>query len=342
MSVKNLPEIIGKLLKAGKSPKTPAAVIERGTFPGQRVIEGTLGNLTAKTRQAKIVSPALTVVGDVVRLRKNLKWFEKLPLQGKRIVVTRARSEAGELSAKLSALGAEVIECPTLQILPPASWAGVDRAIHEIARKDERTAPPYDWLVFTSANGVEFFFERVRALGKDARIFSALRIAVIGEATAEALRQKGLEADLVPEEFTNRALFETLNGRNEIDGKKFLLARVADPPPELREWLLQAGGEVTEIETYRTLPAKVKGAGLHKLLRKGKIDFVTFTSSSTVRNFFDTISPRLRKSLSVKPVSIGPVTSRTLREYGVKPAREARVHTLEGLIETLLNGGRKK
>ena len=333
MGVKNLPRIVKSLLKAGKPQRTPLAVIEGGTLPTQKVVTGTLKDILVKTKKARIQSPALTIMGEVVKLRKKLAWFEQRPLpalQGKTVVVTRARAQASELVKKLEGEGADVIEFPTIEILPPSDPGRLDREIQTISK--------YDWVIFTSANGVASFFERMSHLKKDARIFSRLQIATIGQATAEALWEKGLRADLVPEEFTSLALFESLKKEGEIRGKKFLLARADIAPPDLRKNMEREEASVTEVEAYRTRRVSGGKKELIERLQKGKIDYVTFTSSSTVENFFDLIPARLRRRIRTRWISIGPVTSRTLREYGFEPAREARVHTIEGLVETLSNG----
>lgn len=330
MGVKNLRRIIQTLLRAGKPARTPVAVIEWGTLPHQRVVTGTLGTIFQKTRQARIGSPALTIIGEVVKLREKLGWFEKKPLQGKTVLVTRPRTQASELVRQLTEKGAEVLEFPAIKILPPSRPERIDLEI--------RRLPRYDWVVFTSANGVHFFFERIKRLRKDARIFRGTRIAAIGEATREALQEKGLEADLVPKAFTTQALFRALKQAKEIQGKKFLLARADIAPPNLKRALEKEGADVMELETYRTLGRTGRRKTLLDWLQKRKIDYITFTSSSTVRNFFEPLPRPLRKSLRARLISIGPVTSRTLREYGFKPAREARVHTAGGLVQILCNG----
>ncbi len=331
MGVRTLPHMVRSLLISGKSPKTPVAVIEWGTFPHQRVIDGTLADIVRKTQKAKIDSPALTVIGEVVGLRKRLAWFEKKPLQGKTVLVTRARSQASELTKRLLENGAEVFEFPTIEIKPPADPKWMDREIRRIG--------DYDWVVFTSINGVQSFFDRMRRLGKDARIFSGVRIAAIGEATARALAERGLRSDLVPREFTSLALFESLKNSGEIRGKKFLLARADIAPPDLRRALENQGGRVTELEAYRTKRSSGDKRELLHRIQGGKIDYVTFTSSSTVDNFFRAVPPVLRKRIRSRFISIGPMTSRTLRRHGFRPDREARIHTVDGLVEVLINGG---
>jgi uroporphyrinogen III methyltransferase/synthase len=331
MGVRNLPQILKEVQRSGWSSKIPVAVIEWGTLPRQRVVTGTVGDIYKKALKAKIEPPALTVIGEVVRVRQKLAWFEKKPLLGKSVIVTRARAQASALVRRLSREGAEVYEFPAIEILPPRRPEAIDAEIRRISN--------YHWIVFTSANGVDFFFKRVEQLGKDARIFLGVKIAAIGEATAQALRAKGLQADLVPSEFTSEALFRSLEEKGELSRKKFLLARADIAPPDLRKALEKEGGVVVEIEAYRTRKDPAGKRELLELLRRRKVDYVTFTSSSTVRNFFEAIPPALRKGLKARFVSIGPVTSKTLEEYGFKPVREAKVHTIEGLAEVLINGG---
>ena len=329
MGVKNLSDIVRGLLRGGRSRKTPVAVIEWGTFPRERVVTGTLGTILKLSRAVKIESPALTVIGEAVGLRKKLLRSLRRPLEGKTVVVTRAREQASDLVRRLSEEGARVLEFPTIEILPPRSFYEIDREIRKISGRD------YDWVVFTSANGVRVFFERVKILGKDSRIFSRVRLAAIGGKTAEALEERGLLADLIPAEFTSRALFEELKKTGEVRGRKFLLVRADIAPPDLKEALEKAGAEVRETEAYRTRRAKKETAGI----RAQKIDYVTFTSSSTVRNFFGSLPPKFRRKFRAKFVTIGPVTSRTLRDYGFRPYQEAKVHTIEGMVEALCNGG---
>ncbi len=330
MGVRNLANIVGSLLDNGKPARTPAAVIEWGTFPEQRVVVGTLRDIFVKTKQAGIESPALTIIGEVVRLRSKLDWFHKKPLRGKTVLVTRARAQASRLVEKLEDQGAEVLEFPTIEIFPPANPQAIDREIRRIS--------DYDWVVFTSANGADSFFGRTRRLGKDARIFSKSKIAAIGEATAASLERYGIKADLVPAEFTSAALFESLKKQNQIRGKSFLLARADIAPPDLKESLQKEGAQVTEIEAYRTRrPAHQKKELLGWLHRK-KIDYITFTSSSTVDNFFQSVPNELRRKIQSKFVSIGPVTSATLKRYGFKPNREAKAHTIEGVVQAIANG----
>ena len=334
MGVRNLPQIIRDLLDSGKPSHTPVAVIEWGTFPQQRVVVGTLKDILMKTRQAGIESPALTIIGEVVRLRSKLDWFHKKPLRGKTVLVTRARAQASQLVEKLEDKGAEVLEFPTIEIFPPANPQAIDREIRRIS--------DYNWVVFTSANGADSFFGRMRRLAKDARIFSQSQVAAIGEATAASLDRYGIKADLVPAEFTSAALFESLKKQKQIRGKNFLLARADIAPPDLKDSLQTEGARVTEIEAYRTRrPANQKKELLGWLHGK-KIDYITFTSSSTVDHFFQSVPHALRRKIRSKLISIGPVTSGTLKRYGFKPNREAKAHTIDGVVKAIANGNSRR
>lgn len=331
MGVKNLSGVIKKLIEGGKPAKTPVSVIERGTLPDQRVVTGTLETIQRKVKNEKMLSPALTVIGDVNRLRPEIAWFEKKRLSGKCVLVTRPRAQAGKLKSALEAEGAAVIEFPSIDILPPKDWTPVDESI--------RALEGFDWIIFTSTNGVDYFFERLASLGKDARIFAGKKIAVIGESTAAALEARGLRPDLVPESFTSAGLVEALSAQ-KIAGKRFLMARTDIAPAYLREAILKLGGRVTEVTAYRTLPARDKKErkNFEKAVQSRKIDFITFTSASTVSHFFDTLSRSAKgKIRGARAVSIGPVTSRTLKDYGYKNFLEAGEHTIPGLVETLIH-----
>ena len=332
MGVKNLPRVAKALIEGGKSPDTPVSVIEWGTLPKQRVAEGTLKTIAQKVAAQKIGSPAVTVIGEVNQLRKKLAWFEKKPLASKTILITRARTQASGLRQDLEELGARVLEFPAIRILPPGDWGPLDQALNEIGR--------FEWMIFTSANGVEHVFKRLFELGKDARIFAGIKIAAIGEATEQALKERGLGADLVPGQFTSEALVSALKRMGEIDGRRFLLARTDIAPDYLRKSLESLGGKVREVTAYRTVPGKnsEEKRKLEEWLKHEKIDFVTFTSSSTVKNFFDAVPKQNRSGLKTRFISIGPVTSQTLRSYGHTPFREAAEHTIPGLIEVITNG----
>lgn len=329
MGTQNLKQAAERLIFFKKKPVTPVSVIEWGTTSQQKTVSGTLKNIAAKVRAAKLHSPALTVVGEVSRLRGPLQWFEKKPLFGKTVLVTRARAQAGTLKGLLEEQGASVFEFPVIEFLPPKNWKPADQAV-----RDFRI---YDWVVFTSVNGVEFFLNRVKALRKDARIFSGKKIAVIGEATASALEAHGLKADLIPPAFTSESLVKAFRSM-PVRGKSFLLARTDIAPPFLREALKNMGARVRDVTVYRTLPVREtsRKKELEKWVKTRKIDFITFTSSSTVKNFFDALAPKTLRKMKSKLISIGPVTTGTLKTYGFRPYREAAPHTVQGLAEAVL------
>lgn len=330
MGIKNMARITKKLVAKGKSPKLPASVIEWGTLPGQRVVTGTLANIARKAVEAGLHSPALTVIGEVNQLRCELNWFDERPLSGKTVLITRASHQAGSLQEQLEEKGAQVLAFPVIEILPPADWEETDAAVGEFEN--------FDWIVFTSANGVEFLFRRIEALGKDSRIFAGKKIAVIGEATADALAKHGLRADLIPETYTAEGLAEAFR-HLRVGCRSFLLARTDIAPPYLREELSRMGARVKDLTVYRTVRTEDKEKSrkkqLEKWLGERKIDFITFTSSSTVKHFFEALTPAQKKKLKSKFISIGPVTSGTLKEYGMKPYREAKTHTISGMVEAM-------
>lgn len=352
MGVKNLPLMVRRLTQNGKSLRTPVSVIEWGTWPRQRVVEGTLANIVKRTQEAKIESPALTVVGEVNWLRKQLDWFEVSQknfvtpspypsprgrgqgeggksLSGKKVLVTRAKSQAGSLTEALQREGAAVIEYPAIDILPPRSWNGLDKALKEVAQ--------FDWIVFTSANSVRSVFGRLKIQGQDARIFSGLKIAAIGDATRDALFQNGIHPDLIPRRFTTEALLKEFGRMKNMSGRRFLLPRTDIAPDTLQKGLERLGARVTQVVAYRTVPAHSRKGkeAIKKRLSNGEIDFTTFTSSSTVQNFFEGFSKSDRGLFQSKWISIGPVTSKTLRDYGQVPYKEASEHTVRGLVEVL-------
>ena len=327
MGVKNLAANLAQLVAHGLAPDTPAALIRNGTLPSQRTIVGTAADLAAKAEAAEFAPPALLVVGEVVRLRDRIGWFEARPLFGRKVVVTRAREQASELSARLAALGAEVVELPAIRLEPPADPAPLARAAAHLAQ--------YDWIVLTSVNGVDALFAALRQAGKDARSFGAARVCAIGPATAERLAGHGVCADLVPEKFVAEALLAELLRRNEVAGRKFLLARADLARPMLRDELQKAGATVEEVEAYRTVAETPDAARLDEL---AGADFVAFASSGTVRNFVNALGPDRLAQLQKRArfISIGPVTSQTIAELGLRVAAEAASSTIPGLVDALV------
>lgn len=331
MGVGRLAEISEALTSAGKSPETPVACVRWGTRPDQETVTGTLQNIAEKVSEANLKPPAITVVGEVVALRESgLDWYEQRPLFGRRVVVTRARAQAGELSVELERLGAEVVEFPTIEIVPPQDFGPLDAAIQDL--------DTFDWIVFTSVNGVEALVERLRHHRLDLRaVPRGAKIAAIGPATAERLVEAGLRVDVMPEEYRAEALIEALEG-DSLAGKHILIPRAKVAREILPEKLRDAGAEVVVPPAYESGPSSEGKDILVKRLEAGEIDCVTFTASSTVENFvraFGDDSARLLSGASV--VCIGPITAETARNHGFRVDAEATEYTIPGLVEAVLD-----
>ncbi len=328
MGVKNLPTITAKLQHNGMAPETPVALIRWGTTTRQQTVTGTLATIVAIARQAGVKAPAIIVVGKVVHLRERLAWFEARPLFGRTIVVTRARAQASDLVERLTDLGADCLEYPTIEVVPPENEAPLDQAIQNLAA--------YDWLVFTSVNGVRYFFDRLFALGKDVRALHHVRTAVIGPATAALLRRHGLRSDIVPVSYRAESVVEAFADEN-VAGQRILLPRAAEARPILPTELRRMGAEVDEIATYRTRRVTDRAADLLDDLEKGRIDMVTFTSSSTVRHFQEMLPEGRQAELmnGVRAASIGPITTETAESLGFTIDMTADVYTIPGLCEAI-------
>jgi uroporphyrinogen III methyltransferase / synthase len=328
MGVKNLENIVTHLTAHGKPADTPVALVQWGTTPQQQTVTGTLKTIVEKVRQAKLTSPAVIVVGPVVSLRKELAWFDKTPLFGKKIVVTRARAQASGLREDLTRLGAQCIEIPTIRIQPPADGTPLRKAIDRIRE--------YDWVVFTSVNGVKFFFDTLFGMGKDVRILGHLKFACIGPVTKERLADFGIISDILPETFRAESVVAAFSGA-DIQGKQVLLPRARKARTILPEELTRMGAAVDEVTAYETVLETDAGATLLDLLNKKQVDAITFTSSSTVSNFMSLLSPDQANLLTgVTIASIGPITSDTARTFGLEPAVEADPYTIAGLVDGLL------
>ncbi|MCF8091618.1 MAG: uroporphyrinogen-III C-methyltransferase [Desulfotignum sp.] len=329
MGVKNLENIVTQLIAHGKPANTPVALVRWGTTPLQQTVTGTLDTIVTKVRQAKLKSPAVIVVGHVVSLRRELAWFDKTPLFGKKIVITRARAQASGLKQELTRLGAHCIEIPTIRIKAPADNTPVMDAISRIQA--------YDWLVFTSVNGVKHFFDTLFGMGKDVRILGHLKFACIGPVTKQRLADFGIISDILPDTFRAESVIEAFS-QAEIQGKNVLLPRAKKARTILPEELSKMGATVDEVTAYETVLDKEAGPTLIELLKKKQIDAVTFTSSSTVSNFMSLLSlnqaPGLLKNITI--ASIGPITSDTARSFGLEPAIEADPFTINGLVDGLV------
>ncbi|MBI3002056.1 MAG: uroporphyrinogen-III C-methyltransferase [candidate division NC10 bacterium] len=330
MGVGTLPTIARRLVAHGRSPETPVAVIRWGTTPRQQTVVGTLADIAERVQAAGLTAPAITVVGEAVRLRQVLNWFERKPLFGKTVVVTRAREQASAFAQILEAAGAEVLEAPAIALVPPASWGPLDEAL---ARPDT-----YAWVLFTSANGVRAFAERLMARGLDWRALGACRLAAIGTATAEALHAYGMRADRVAEEFTAEGLLAAF-AEEPVAGKRFLLPRAEVARETLPEELRRRGAAVDVVPVYRTVPDRSAGLALREALTARRVAAVTFTSSSTVENFIETLKGEDLPALldGVWIACIGPVTAAAARRHGLRPDILPATHTIPALAEALVN-----
>jgi len=330
MGVERLHEITAELLAHGCAPETPAAVIRLGTTARQQTITGTVGTIAQLASKANVQPPSITVVGEVVRLREQLDWFERRPLFGRRIVVTRSREQASELTRRLLELGADVLEIPTIAIQPPKDFAPLREAIRSIGI--------YDWLVFTSPNGVDAFFREFFAQHPDLRDLGGLKIASIGQATTQKLAALHLQVDLQPSEFTGEALLESFRKEICCENLKFLLPRADLADERLARGLEDLGGIVDDLDAYRTVPDTEDRTGHRARLLTEGADIVTFTSSSTVHNFCELVDATelFRRFPTLRIVSIGPQTTAAVTAHRLEVAAEAKEHTIPGLVETIL------
>jgi uroporphyrinogen III methyltransferase / synthase len=323
MGVKALPRIAEALIGAGRDASEPAAVVERGTLPGQRTVTSSLDGIAGAAEEADIKPPAITVVGPVAARRERIAWLERRPLHGQRIVVTRARAQASELARRLDALGAEPIELPTIRIEPRLDSEEIRRAVESLHA--------YALVCLTSPNGVNLLFEAMAAQGRDARALANASVAAIGAGTEAALAAHGVLADIVPERFVAEELVEALN-ELELQGKPVLIARAAEARELLPDALRNKGAEVDVVTLYETVAEEPDPEALE---RARDADFVTFTSSSTVRNFIEAAGNGIPEGARI--VSIGPVTSQAIRDAGLAVDVEAERHDIDGLVGALLD-----
>jgi len=322
MSVKRLPDVAARLIAGGRSADEPAAAVERGTTPAQRTVSATLADLPDAVAAAGIAPPAVMLIGPVAARRETIGWLERRPLFGLRVVVTRARAQASGLAATLAALGADVIELPAIRVVPRIDSAEVSDAVGAIHS--------YALVCLTSPNGVRVLFDALEAAGLDARALANATVAAIGPGTARALAARGIRADVVPERSVAEALVESLEAVDVTD-RPVLVARAADARDVLPDALRERRAKVDVVALYETVaeepdPEAVEAAS--------SADYVTFTSSSTVRNFVAAIGGGFPERARV--VSIGPVTSEAAREAGLTVDLEAESHDLDGLVEALV------
>ncbi len=329
MGIANLPNITAKLIENGRPADTPAAVIRWGTKPEQRVLETTVGTAADDVVRTGMKPPAIFIVGDVCRLRHQLQWFDRpsqKPLFGKNVIVTRARPQASRLTKELEKLGAAVQEIPAITFTAPSDhYAAIDKAIADLNR--------YNWIVFTSMNGVSQFFDRLHQAGKDTRALGYARIATIGTATAEALKTYGVHADLIPGEYCAEGMLESFKGQLPPHAK-VLIPRAEVAREVLPDGLREMGAEVDVVPAYQTVTADTDGGELAKKLESGEIDLITFTSSSTVKNLVKILGSA-EPLAKVKTACIGSVTADTAKSLGVHVDIVAETYTIDGLVEAI-------
>jgi uroporphyrinogen III methyltransferase/synthase len=323
MGLSHFDEIARRIMAAGRDPATPAMAVRWGTRPDQDVLTGTLESLGRRIHEHELKPPATIIVGDVVSLRSKLSWYEKLPLHGRRVVVTRAREQAGMMGGLLHALGAEIIELPTIEIRPAPDYAALDGALANLSE--------YDWLIFTSANGVRFFFERLDLSAADVRSIRG-RICAIGPATRDSIERTHLKVDVTAAEYVAEGLLEALR-EYDLAGARVLIARAAMARDVLPKELALRGARVDVVEAYRTVPPDNLAVEAAKLLMR-KPDWIAFTSSSTVQNLVAACGSAALEG--VRTATIGPVTSATLRKFGIPVTVEAPVYTVSGLVDAIL------
>lgn len=334
MGMRALPALCERLIAAGRPEHEPCALVRWGATPRQEVLRGTLGTVARQAAEQGFSAPAMIIVGQVAGLAEQLAWYAPGPLAGLKVAVTRSHQQASGQVIKLRAAGAEVIECPTIEICAPADYGPLDAALCALEG--------YDWLVLTSVNGVGHLFSRLEAVGGDARWLAGCRVAAIGDATARALAARGIRADLVPEVFRSEALAEALLDAGVGCGSRVLLARAAVAREVLVERLREAGAQVDVVSAYQTLVSRstLTEHALSRILA-GDVDAMTFTSSSTVHNLMRLLDERGMRPTQVLSgiacCSIGPVTTETLASYGIPVAAEADPYTIDGLLSAMVS-----
>ena len=327
MGVGRLEQIAAALVAGGRPDTTPVALVQWGTTSRQRTVTGTLADIEQRRDEAGLTNPAMIVVGDVVALRDEIAWYEQRPLHGVSVLVPRTRQQAGELSERLRALGAEAVEAPTIAIEPAGDPDRLRTAIASLADG------AYDWVVFTSTNAVESTWQHIDELGLDARLFAGVRIAAVGSSTADALAVRGLRADVVPERQTSRGLADALLAAG-AKGDRALLPRADLATDTLTSALTEAGWAADDVEAYRTVPSTALPAGVADRVRAGDIDVLAFASSSTARNFVDLMGEL--PPAAIKVASIGPATSSTCAELGLRVNAEADPSDIDGLVDAVV------
>jgi uroporphyrinogen III methyltransferase/synthase len=327
MGARKLPQIVEKLIHFGKNPDTPIAIVQWGTTARQKTWIGTLGTIVEISAKDKILPPALTIIGEVVNLKSTIEWYEKLPLFGKTIVVTRKGDQANSMIDRLHELGAEPFFFPVIETIAPDDWTPLDNAL--------KTLSKYDGLIFTSVNGVRFFAERIKAVEQDIRELKGVRIFTIGPKTAEAVRDLGIRVDVVPENFVAESLIASMKN---IKGQRFLIPRATVAREILPEQLRKMGAIVDVAPAYQTVLPSQPVDTLEKRLKEGSIDVITFTSSSTVTNFLTLIGKKLLPEIKKVTIAcIGPITAKTAREAGLNVKIMPEQYTVSSLMDAIEN-----
>ena len=335
MGMKNLQNIVDNLITYGRSPQCPVALIQWGTRTDQKVVTGTLQDIVPKVKEAQLGPPAIIVVGEVVKLREKLNWFETKPLFGRRVVVTRSREQASVFAEMLIDRGAKTIEFPSIEVVPPSSWAELDAAIDGLER--------YHWVIFTSANAVRFFMQRLRERGKDVRQLKDAKLCAVGPKTAEALDQFSLRADIIPAEFKAEGVIEAF-GNMDVKGLRFLIPRAKKARELIPDKLRELGADVTVATAYDNVKPSTDVERVKKLFREKKISAGPFTSSSTVHNFVEMLGRSGYKELmnGVAVACIGPVTSKTAEEYSMKPDIMPKEYTIPAMVNAMVDYFKQK
>jgi uroporphyrinogen III methyltransferase/synthase len=347
MAVKNLDTLVTRLIENGRSPETPVAVVRWGTRPDQQTIVSTLKEIVAEAKESEIKPPAVVIIGEVVKLRETLRWYEDKPLFGQRVLVTREHASGFE---SLEEMGAEILEFPTIEIVPPESCEGLDRSIEHISS--------YHWLIFTSANGVRYFLQRFFERGRDIRDLRGIRICAIGTKTAAEVGRYGMKVDLMPEEFRAEGLIEafsktvgsqhssisskdnaarTTQNSTLFKGLKFLLPRAETAREIFPEKVRALGGEIDVPVAYRAIKPELHGRRLKRFLKEGRVTIATFTSAATFTNFLEIMGQdalELLKGVSI--AVIGPVTAKAVEKAGLKVEIMPEEATIEAMVEEII------
>jgi uroporphyrinogen III methyltransferase/synthase len=327
MGVKNLPQIVAGLIAHGKDPETPAALIRWGTTAQQQTLTDTLANIAARAEEKKFLPPAIFVVGRVVDLRESLDWFEKQPLFGKGVVITRPEAQAAQMRELLRRQGARAIAFPTIEIVPPESWQALDEALMRLES--------YRWIVFTSANGVRFFFRRLRETGRDLRDLKGVRICTIGPATAAAIEGMGIRVDLVPDSYISEGVVRAFE-KHDLKGLRILLPRAETARDVIPEGLAGLGAAVDVVTVYRTVASARQKEELEPLMASGEIDIITFTSPSTVTHFIEIMGKDFALPPQVRIACIGPVTADAVKKAGLPVHIMREEFTVPGLVAAMI------